>query len=95
LTGWVAQHVRRFVGRHVFQNVCRTFFIHVADNLRLTFGGQDMGWEGVLATVVEDGDARVFVVLYEEPVLRGTFGAEFDAYCARVPRWIPRRPASG
>jgi gamma-glutamylcyclotransferase (GGCT)/AIG2-like uncharacterized protein YtfP len=32
---------------------------------RLTFGGADMGWEGALATVVEDDSARVFVVLYE------------------------------
>jgi protein-S-isoprenylcysteine O-methyltransferase Ste14 len=35
---------------------------------------------------------HLFVVLYEEPTLRRTFGAEFDAYCRRVPRWIPRRP---
>jgi gamma-glutamylcyclotransferase (GGCT)/AIG2-like uncharacterized protein YtfP len=32
---------------------------------RLTFGGEDIGWEGALATVVEDADERVFVVLYE------------------------------
>ncbi|MHB1431163.1 MAG: gamma-glutamylcyclotransferase [Streptosporangiaceae bacterium] len=32
---------------------------------RLTFGGEDIGWEGALATVVEDADSRVFVVLYE------------------------------
>ena len=32
---------------------------------RLTFGGEDIGWDGALATVVEDADARVFVVLYE------------------------------
>jgi gamma-glutamylcyclotransferase (GGCT)/AIG2-like uncharacterized protein YtfP len=32
---------------------------------RLTFGGEDLGWEGALATVVEEQDARVFVVLYE------------------------------
>jgi AIG2-like family len=35
---------------------------------RLTFGGEDLGWEGALATVVEDAenpDSRVFVVLYE------------------------------
>jgi hypothetical protein len=35
------------------------------DGWRLTFGGEDIGWEGALATVVEDKDARVFVVLYE------------------------------
>lgn len=32
---------------------------------RLTFGGEDIGWEGALATVVEDIAERVFVVLYE------------------------------
>jgi len=32
---------------------------------RLTFGGEDLGWEGALATVVEDGAERVFVVLYD------------------------------
>lgn len=37
---------------------------------------------------------HVFIVSYEEPTLRQTFGAEFDDYCRRVPRWIPRRPVS-
>lgn len=32
---------------------------------RLTFGGEDLGWEGALATVVEDPGAQVFVMLYE------------------------------
>jgi gamma-glutamylcyclotransferase (GGCT)/AIG2-like uncharacterized protein YtfP len=32
---------------------------------RLTFGGADLGWEGALATVVEESGQRVFVVLYE------------------------------
>jgi protein-S-isoprenylcysteine O-methyltransferase Ste14 len=31
-----------------------------------------------------------FILLYEEPKLRKTYGAEYEAYCARVPRWIPR-----
>jgi gamma-glutamylcyclotransferase (GGCT)/AIG2-like uncharacterized protein YtfP len=35
------------------------------DGWRLTFGGEHLGWEGALATVVEDADSRVFVVLYE------------------------------
>jgi protein-S-isoprenylcysteine O-methyltransferase Ste14 len=33
---------------------------------------------------------HVFVLLYEEPTLRATFGAEYEAFCAEVPRWIPR-----
>jgi protein-S-isoprenylcysteine O-methyltransferase Ste14 len=33
---------------------------------------------------------HLFVVLYEEPALRGTFGQEYRAYCGRVRRWWPR-----
>jgi hypothetical protein len=32
---------------------------------RLTFGGEDVGWEGPLATVVEDELSEVFVALYD------------------------------
>lgn len=32
---------------------------------RLTFGGEDLSWEGALATVVEDPDEQVFVMLYD------------------------------
>ena len=31
---------------------------------------------------------HLFIVCYEEAVLRKTFGSEFDAYCGRVRRWI-------
>ena len=34
--------------------------------------------------------SHVFVLLYEEPKLRATFGAEYQRYCSEVPRWIPR-----
>ncbi|MBI5365312.1 MAG: isoprenylcysteine carboxylmethyltransferase family protein [Planctomycetes bacterium] len=34
------------------------------------------------------------VVTYEERVLRRDFGVPFEHYCARVPRWFPRRPRS-
>jgi len=32
----------------------------------------------------------VFVVGYEEPTLRRTFGPEYEAYCGQVRRWWPR-----
>jgi gamma-glutamylcyclotransferase (GGCT)/AIG2-like uncharacterized protein YtfP len=32
---------------------------------RLTFGGEDLGWEGALATVVEEPGATVFVAVYD------------------------------
>jgi protein-S-isoprenylcysteine O-methyltransferase Ste14 len=34
--------------------------------------------------------AHLFVILYEEPHLRATFGATYDAYCRSVRRWLPR-----
>lgn len=34
---------------------------------RLTFGGEDLGWEGSLATVVEDVGAQVYVMVYDVP----------------------------
>jgi protein-S-isoprenylcysteine O-methyltransferase Ste14 len=37
--------------------------------------------------------AHVFVVSYEEPTLVRLFGAEYEAYRARVGRWLARRPA--
>ena len=52
---------------------------------RLTFGGEDIGWEGAMATVVEDADQRVFVALYElsdadEQELDQWDGASLDYY---------------
>jgi protein-S-isoprenylcysteine O-methyltransferase Ste14 len=33
---------------------------------------------------------NVFVVCHEEPTLRRTFGAAYDAYCRTTGRWVPR-----
>jgi protein-S-isoprenylcysteine O-methyltransferase Ste14 len=33
---------------------------------------------------------HVFVLAYEEPTMRATFGDEYKTFCANVPRWIPR-----
>ena len=37
---------------------------------------------------------HLFVVLYEEPTLTRTFGADYTAYRARVRRWLPMWPAA-
>ncbi len=36
--------------------------------------------------------AHVQVTRLEEPLLRKRFGAAYEEYCRRVPRWLPRRP---
>jgi protein-S-isoprenylcysteine O-methyltransferase Ste14 len=33
---------------------------------------------------------HLFVLLYEEPTLRETFGDEYECFCANVPRWLPQ-----
>ncbi len=33
---------------------------------------------------------NLFVTLYEEPHLKKTFGAGYEEYVKKVPRWIPR-----
>ena len=68
---------------------------------RLTFGGEDIGWEGALATVVEDPDSKVFVVLYDmtpadENNLDRWEGSEFGVHKkirCRVERHSRRTPA--
>lgn len=35
---------------------------------------------------------HLFVVLYEEPALSAAFGADYEEYRRRVPRWAPKRP---
>jgi protein-S-isoprenylcysteine O-methyltransferase Ste14 len=38
----------------------------------------------------------LFVLVYEEPTLRKSYGGEYEEFCANVPRWIPRlRPWHG
>jgi len=52
----------------------------------LLFGNVTVLQYGVLVWVT----FFLWVVLHEEPTLRGKFGAEYETFCAHVPRWIPR-----
>ena len=45
-----------------------------------------LGGYAVIAFVV----MALFVRFYEEPTLRAKYGAEYVAYCAAVPAWLPR-----
>jgi protein-S-isoprenylcysteine O-methyltransferase Ste14 len=33
----------------------------------------------------------LFITSYEEPALLARFKEEYATYCARVPRWLPKR----
>ena len=52
---------------------------------RLTFGGEDLSWDGAMSMVVEDPDSAVFVVLYDmadsdERTLDSWEGADLGLY---------------
>jgi len=52
---------------------------------RLTFGGQDLGWNGPLTTIVEDALEQVFVAVYDvsgddEATLDGWESADTGLY---------------
>ena len=52
----------------------------------LLLGDGRILWYGALFWLA----SHAFVVGYEEPTLKRTFGAQYEAYRASVPRWIPR-----
>ena len=45
-----------------------------------------LGYAGLFLLVM-----HLFVMVHEEPALRRTFGQEYEAYCAKVGRWWPKR----
>ena len=47
-------------------------------------------WALLTYTVMAFIGVHVFVVLYEEPTLKRKFGAVYEEYLNRVPRWIPK-----
>jgi protein-S-isoprenylcysteine O-methyltransferase Ste14 len=55
--------------------------------LRPAAAGSLLLYAALVAIVV-----HTFVVRYEGPRLRALFGAEYDAYAARVGCWLPRSP---
>ncbi|HUR21628.1 MAG TPA: isoprenylcysteine carboxylmethyltransferase family protein [Vicinamibacterales bacterium] len=52
-------------------------------------------YSGTWALALLSAPGLHLVVLLEESELRDRFGADYDDYCRRVPRWIPRRQQAG
>jgi protein-S-isoprenylcysteine O-methyltransferase Ste14 len=80
---------RRLVVRGLYRYVRNPMYVGVLTVILgwvLLFGSRDLATYGL---VVAAG-FHLFVLLYEEPTLRGRFGPEYDEYRARVGRWLPR-----
>lgn len=59
--------------------------------LWVVFGHANWGLIAAVAAVALG--VELFVIFYEEPKLRGKFGAEYERYCRNVRRWRPRMNA--
>jgi protein-S-isoprenylcysteine O-methyltransferase Ste14 len=78
------------------------FYRHVRNPMYVGFAA---GWIGlwivfghanllsIAAVAAVALGVHLFVILYEEPTLRRTFGAEYEEYCRNVRRWWPRLKA--
>jgi protein-S-isoprenylcysteine O-methyltransferase Ste14 len=56
--------------------------------LWIVFGHADPRAIAIVAAVALG--IHLFVIFYEEPTLRGKFGAQYEEYCRNVRRWWPR-----
>ena len=74
--------------RHV-RNPMYTAVVSVIVGQALIFGNARLLEYGVLVWLL----CHLFVLVYEEPILKASFGAEYEVFCAEVPRWIPRLAA--
>lgn len=82
---------RVLVSERLYRYIRNPIYVAVVTMLigeSLVFGAPILIAYAALVWLVLQG----FVVFYEEPTLRRDFGANYEAYCRSVPRWIPRRP---
>jgi protein-S-isoprenylcysteine O-methyltransferase Ste14 len=71
----------RYVRNPIYVGALSIFLGHF-----LWFGYRSLLLYTVLALI----GVHTFIVLYEEPTLKRKFGAAYEDYRTRVPRWIPR-----
>ncbi len=77
----VVQGLYRYVRNPMYLSVT---LIHAGEFLLTRSLGLLAFWAIWFAVV------NLFILAYEEPTLRRQFGAEYHAYAAAVPRWLPR-----
>ena len=83
---------RKLVRAGLYRYVRNPMYVAVLVTLlgeALYFGSRTLAIYAVVVWVV----FHTFVLLYEEPKLRRLFGADYEAYSAAVPRWLPRLSA--
>lgn len=82
---------RVFVAGGLYRFVRNPMYVSVG----LVILGQAIGWGSAILVAylaVAWLVVHLFVVTVEEPLLRRRFGAAYEAYLARVNRWLPQLP---
>jgi protein-S-isoprenylcysteine O-methyltransferase Ste14 len=80
---------KKLVARGLYRFVRNPMYVGVVTLLlgeAILFGSRALFVYAAAAFVI----FNLFVVFYEEPVLRRKFGESYLNYCATVPRWFPR-----
>jgi protein-S-isoprenylcysteine O-methyltransferase Ste14 len=80
---------RRLVVRGPYRRARNPMYLGAA----VALGGAALFYQSLALLAFTAGFLLVthlFVVLYEEPTLRRTFGAEYEGYCREVRRWWPK-----
>jgi len=77
----VVSGLYRYVRNPIYVGVLLIFLGHF-----LWFGY----WALLIYTALSFIGVHFFIILYEEPTLKKKFGAAYEDYLKRVPRWIPR-----
>ncbi len=80
---------KELVVRGLYRYVRNPMYVGVLSVLlgeALFFATRTLLWYAAIVFV----GFNLFVLLYEEPTLRGKFGAAYERYCAAVPRWLPQ-----
>jgi protein-S-isoprenylcysteine O-methyltransferase Ste14 len=83
---------RHLVVTGLYRHVRNPMYVAVVSAIvgqALIFGNARLLEYGVLVWLL----FHLFVLVYEEPILKASFGAEYEVFCAEVPRWIPRLTA--
>jgi len=80
---------KKFVAKGFYRTVRNPMYV---GGLLILGGEADLfhSWAVVLYALAVFSATHLFVVFYEEPVLKKKFGASYKSYCKKVPRWIPR-----
>jgi protein-S-isoprenylcysteine O-methyltransferase Ste14 len=85
---------KRFVARGLYRYARNPMYVSVG----MVLAGEAIWFEASVLLLMVAAFwllVHLFVVLYEEPHLARSFGAEYEDYRRRVPRWLPRLTAPG